>query len=80
MPPSSSNTRQIVVSEPIAQRIEVLRDVLAEKAGRKISLGETVSRAVESLEDCHRRKRMVVPTRGRSFAHRARQAGRRRNC
>ena len=61
MPPSSANTRQIVVSEAIAQRIEALRDVLADKAGRKISLGETVSRAVESLEDCHTRGAWLSP-------------------
>ena len=61
MPDEFAATRHVKVAEPIAQRLEALRDALAERSGRRITLGETAARAIEALEDCHERGAWLNP-------------------
>ena len=53
--------RHIGVNVRDYERATALRDALAEKSGRKVSISNTVGRALECLEDAHARGAWLSP-------------------
>ena len=54
--------RHIAVSVRDHERATALRDALAERSGRKVTISGTVGRALECLEDSHLYQRSLIRT------------------
>ena len=54
--------RHIAVSVRDYERATALRDALAERSGRKVTISGTVGRALECLEDSHSRRAWLSPS------------------
>ena len=54
--------RHIAVNVRDHERATALRDALAERSGRKVSISGTVGRALECLEDAHARGAWLSPS------------------
>ena len=48
------NRRQVSIDTDDYRRLAALRDALAEKTGRKVTMTNTIARTIECLEDAHR--------------------------
>ena len=53
--------RHIAVNARDHERATALRDALAERSGRKVTISNTVGRALECLEDAHARGAWLSP-------------------
>ena len=52
---------QVSVRNVDFEKTIVLRDALAEKSGRKVTISDTLSRALDCLEDAHKRNAWLSP-------------------
>ena len=57
----STRRRQVSLKTTTYDRIRELRDVLAAKSGREVTLADAIERALESLEDAHSRGAWLSP-------------------
>lgn len=53
--------RQVSIATNDYRRLAALRDTLAEKSGRKVTVTDTIARAIECLEDAHERGAWLSP-------------------
>ena len=52
---------QVSVRNVDFEKTTALRDALAEKSGRKVTISDTLSRALDCLEDAHKRNAWLSP-------------------
>ena len=52
---------QVSVRNVDFEKTTALRDALAEKSGRKLTISDTLSRALDCLEDAHKRNAWLSP-------------------
>ena len=56
-----ASRHQVSVRNVDFEKTTALRDALAEKSGRKVTISDTLSRALDCLEDAHKRNAWLSP-------------------
>ena len=56
------NRRQVSLRNADFEKVTALRDALAEKSGRKVTISDTMGRAIGCLEDAHARGAWLSPS------------------